>query len=194
MLNIPALLILPPELLAFAYLAQCRCDPAGTPRYFTCLTNILKHLQEWGSCPAPLQELIAMEQSRDRFTLEDIDTAAKTLGFGTENVLGVDYDAEIPDDFVENAWKDSVKRAWRDPENGSDLHRLSNEAFRILAETRSSIRLRNSWEAGKNKYMNPDRAYNTLEIPKDVDDYMLITVYNMRVRQFILAEATDADY
>jgi ubiquitin carboxyl-terminal hydrolase 25 len=183
-----------PDLLAFAYLAQCRCDPAGTPKYFTCLTNILKNLQEYGRCPVPLQELIAMEQSRDRFTLEDIDTAARTLGFGSDNVLGVDYDGEIPDGFVENAWKDSVKRSWRDPEHGSEAQRLTNEAFRILAESRSSIKLRKAWEAGKDKYMNPDRAYNTLEIPKDVDDYMLITVYNMRVRQFILAEVADANY
>lgn len=135
-----------------------------------------------------------MEQSRDRFTLEDIDTAAKTLGFGVDNVLGVDYDEEIPDDFVENAWRDSVKRSWRDPEHGSDAHRLTNEAFRILAEVRGSIKLRKSWEAGKNKYMNPERAYNTLEIPKDVDDYMLITVYNMRVCQSILALAAATDY
>ena len=141
----------------------------------------------------PLQELIAMEQSRERFTLEDVDAAAKTLGFGVDNVLGVDYDEEIPDDFVENAWRDGVKRSWRDPEHGSEVLRLTNEAFKTLAEIRSSIRLRKTWEAGKNKYMNPDRAYNTLEIPKDVDDYMLITVYNMRVRQFILAEVADAD-
>lgn len=142
----------------------------------------------------PLQELVAMEQSRDRFTLEDVNTAARALGFGVDNVLGVDYDEEIPDDFVENAWRDSVKRSWRDPEHGSEMQRLTNEAFRILAETRGSIRLRKTWEAGKNKYMNPDRAYNTLEIPKDVDDYMLITVYNMRVRRFISAEVADANY
>ena len=135
-----------------------------------------------------------MEQSRDRFTLEDIDTAARTLGFGIDNVLGVDYDEEIPDDFVENAWKDSVKRSWRDLEHGSDTQRLTNEAFRILAEARSSIRLRKAWEAGKNKYMNPERAYNTLEIPKDVDDYMLITVYNMRVRQLVLVEIANANH
>ena len=190
--QMPTPLTLLPDLLAFAYLAQCRCDPAGTPRYFTYFADILKQLQEYGSCPTSLQELMAMEQSRDRFTLEDVDTATTTLGFGAEGVLSVDYDEEIPEDFVENAWKESVKRAWRDP-NNSDAHRLINEAFRILAETRSSIRLRKSWEAGK-KYMNPDRAYNTLEIPKDVDDYMLITVYNMRVRQFILPQTVDANY
>lgn len=151
-------------------------------KYFTHLTNIVKQLEEYGSCPAQLQELVVMEQSRERFTLEDISTAATTLGFGPDNVLCVDYDGEIPDEFVENAWKDCVKRSWRDPEHGSETHRLSNEAFRVLAESRGSVKLRKAWEAGKNKYMNPDRAYDTLEIPKDVDDYMLITVYNMRVR------------
>lgn len=40
--------------------------------------------------------------------LEEIDTAARTLrvGFGVDNVLGVDYDEDIPDDLVENAWRD----------------------------------------------------------------------------------------
>lgn len=165
----------------FAYLAQCRCDPVGTPKYFTYLTNIVKHLEEYGSCPLQLQELLALEQSRERFTSEDVFTAAVTLGFGTENVLGVEYDEEIPDEFVENAWKECVKRSWRDLTHGSETHKLSNDAFKALAETRGSVKLRRAWEAGKDKYMNPDRAYNTLEIPKDVDDYMLITVYNMRV-------------
>jgi len=127
-----------------------------------------------------------MEQSRGRFTLEDIDTAAWTLGFGADNVLGADYDEEIPDDFVENAWRDSVNRSGHGPDHGFDVHRLTNEAFRVLAEARSSIRLRNSWEAGKNKYMNPDKAYNTLGIPKDVDDYKLITVYNMRLEETLV--------
>ena len=65
-----------------------------------------------------LRELIAMEHYRDRFTLEDADTAARTLGFGFDKVLGVDYYDDIPDYVVENAWRDSVKRSWRDFEHG----------------------------------------------------------------------------
>ena len=91
-----------------------------------------------------------MERSRGRFTLENVDAAARTLGFGIDNALGVDYDDEIPDDIVENAWRDGVKRSWRDLEYGSELQRLTNDAFSILAETRGSIRLRKTWEAGKN--------------------------------------------
>jgi ubiquitin carboxyl-terminal hydrolase 25/28 len=123
-----------------------------------------------------------MEQSRERFTSEDIATAATTLGFGIGNVLDVEYGEDVEDHFVENAWKEGVKRSWRDLEHGSETYRLVNEAFRILAESRGSIELRKIFENGKNKYMTPDRAYDTLEVPKDVDDFMLITVYNMRVR------------
>ncbi|KAF9566903.1 cysteine proteinase [Agrocybe pediades] len=171
------------DFVVFAYLAQCRCDPAMTPKYFTSLTNIVKHLQIYGTCPTQLQELLAMEQSRDRFTLQDVTNAATSLGFGIDNVLAVEYDEEIPDEFVENAWRDCVKRSWRDQQHGSETHRLANEAFKILAESRGSVNLRKAWEAGKNKYMNPDRAYDTLEIPKDTEDQMLITVYNMRIEE-----------
>lgn len=122
-----------------------------------------------------------MEQSRERFALEDIATAATTLGFGHANKLGVDFDEDVDEEFLENAWKDCVKQSWRDQEHGSETHRYANEAFRILAEARNSIRLRSVWEDGKNKYMNPDRAYATLEVPKHTDETMLITVYNMRV-------------
>jgi len=171
----------PADFVVFAYLAQCRCDPMMTPTYFTNLTNIVKHLQHYGTCPTQLQELLVMEQSRGRFTLEDVSTSATTLGFGVDNVLAVEYDEEIPDEFVENAWRDCVKRSWRDQTHGAETQRLANESLRILAESRNSTKLRNSWEVGKNKFMNPDRAYDTLEIPKEVEDHMLITVYNMRV-------------
>jgi hypothetical protein len=110
----------------------------------------LNYLQEYGSCPESLQKLIDIEQSRGCFTLEDVDTAARTLGFGLDNVLGVDYDDEIPDDIVEKAWRDSVKRSWYDLEHVSEVQRLTNDAFKILAETRGSIGLRKTWEAGKN--------------------------------------------
>jgi ubiquitin carboxyl-terminal hydrolase 25/28 len=147
------------------------------------LTTIVKQLQEFGSCPPQLQELLAMERSRERFTSEDIATAATTLGFGIGNVLDVVYGEGVGDQFVENAWKESAKRSWRDLEHGSDTYRLVNEAFRILAESRGSIKLRKIFENGKHKYMTPDQAYDTLEVPKEVDDFMLIIVYNMRVRR-----------
>ena len=121
-----------------------------------------------------------MEQSRQRFTVADVQSAAEKLGFGPDGDLRLDYDDDIEDQFVENAWKDIIKRSWRDPDHCAETHRTANEALRILAEARGSVRLMILWETGRNK-MNPDQAYNTLEIPKETDDYMLITVFTMRV-------------
>jgi ubiquitin carboxyl-terminal hydrolase 25/28 len=112
-----------------------------------------------------------------------VQVATTVLGFGLENVLHVEHEEDIPEDFVENAWKECVKRSWRDHHCGAETHRIANESFRVLAEYRGSVRLRHVWENEKNRSMNPDKAYDTLEVPKDVEDYMLITVYNMRVRR-----------
>ncbi|KAK2461522.1 hypothetical protein APHAL10511_005985 [Amanita phalloides] len=172
------------DLLAFAYFAQCRCDPAGTVTYFTHISNLVKVMQEMGNCPSTLQDLMAMERSRDRFTAEDIPNAAAVLGFGVDGPLRVEYDeADVPDDFIEGAWRECIKRSWRDPVCGSGTQREATEAFRIIAESRESSRLKKAWELGKNNVMTPERAYDTLEIPKDVDDNMLITVFNMRLEE-----------
>ena len=165
-------------------MAQCRCDPASTSRYFSHLSEIVARLQQHATCPSSLQELIVLEQSRDRFTAQEVENAAFLLGFGSNNDLKVDYDGDIPDDFVLEAWKDAVKRAWRNPLRGTELLRTLNNALRILAEHRNSERLRTVWDTKKNA-MSPERAYDTLEIPKDVDDEMVITVYNMRVSSFL---------
>jgi ubiquitin carboxyl-terminal hydrolase 25/28 len=148
--------------------------------YYTYLMNLVTTLQAAGSCPSQLQELLVIEQSRQRFTFSDVQTAARDLGFGLEGDLRVEYDEEIEDEFVENAWRDLVKRSWKDLENGATTQRNANEALRILAQVRSSERLMKTWEAGQNK-MNPEQAYNTLEVPKETDDAMLITVFSMRV-------------
>ena len=128
-----------------------------------------------------------MERSRDRFTTDDVERAAAILGFGLHGPLRVEYDeADVEETFIENAWKECVKRSWRDLEHGSVILRDANEALRILAEARGSEALRKVWESGKERVMNPDKAYDTLEVPKDVDEMMLITVFNMRVCVFSL--------
>jgi len=128
-----------------------------------------------------------MERSRDRFTIDDVERAAAILGFGLNGPLRVEYDeADVEETFIENAWKECAKRSWRDLEHGSEILRDANEALRILAEARGSETLRKVWESGKERVMNPDKAYDTLEVPKDVDEMMLITVFNMRVRVLLL--------
>lgn len=173
------------DLLAFAYFAQCRCDPARTMEYFTYLSNIVKVMEGLSSCPQSLQDIVVSEQSRNRFTLEELQQATNILGFGTNGPLKVEYDSDIDDDFVENAWKDCIKRGWRNYERGSEIQREANEAFRIIAEARGSVRLWDMWEARKEIFLTPERAYDRLEIPKDVDDAMLITVFSLRVRSAV---------
>jgi len=102
----------------------------------------MKALDEEGSCPPQLRNLVATERCRDRFTLEDVSVAVAALGFGVDNVLHVEYEEDTPDDFVENAWKECVKRSWRDRQRDAETHRIANESFRILAEFRGSVRLR----------------------------------------------------
>lgn len=169
------------ELLVFAYMAQCRCDPEHTPDYFTSLYQIVHTMQELREdVPTELQSVVMEERSRCRYTHEDLQRAILYLGFGPEE-LKIEYDDDTDDDFIINAWRDKVKRAWRDPKNGGQTQTDANEAFRILAEARGSSTLRKLWEDSSRQTMNPDRAYTTLEIPSEVDDAMLLTVFSMRV-------------
>lgn len=170
-----------PDLLVFAYLAQCRCDPANTVQYFTHLTNIVRAVESSGEPSPQLQDLVISESTRGRFAIEDLERAASILGFGMNNDLGVELDDDVEDDFIENAWKEAVKKSWGDPERGADLERSANDALRIIAEAKGRTKLRQIWQTKKNTLMSPDRAYKVLEIPETVDDNMLITVFAMRV-------------
>ncbi|OCB86190.1 cysteine proteinase [Sanghuangporus baumii] len=168
------------ELLHFAYLAQCRCDPQDTPGYFQALSNIVDSLRAVLQCPSSLETLLVAEKSRGRFTFADVQTAIRTLGFGTDNDLRVDYDEDVDDHFLLSAWRDALRRSWRDPD-GASKRRDLNEAFRILAENRRSADLIKAFEEEQLHGMTPEKAYDTLEVPMGVDEEMLITVYNMRV-------------
>jgi ubiquitin carboxyl-terminal hydrolase 25/28 len=152
--------------------------------YFTHFYSIVKAMQDIDltNTPQELQNIVMEERARDRYTYEDLENATKTLGFGKHGTLGVEFENDVDEEFIVNAWKDCVRRAWRDPQNGSQLHREANDAFRITAEARRSVRLRKLWEAEKGKIMTPDRAYDTLEIPKETDEAMLLMVFAVRVR------------
>jgi ubiquitin carboxyl-terminal hydrolase 25 len=168
------------ELLQFAYLAQCRCDPINTPEYFEAFNNIVDMLRNVNECPNSLETLIGSERSRGRFTTQDVQTAIHLLGFGSDNDLRVDYDDDVDENFIKCAWRDALKRSWKEVESASRRRDL-NEAFRIVAENRRSVALIKEYEEEQANGMTPDKAYNTLEIPMGVEEDMLITVYNMRV-------------
>jgi ubiquitin carboxyl-terminal hydrolase 25/28 len=174
------------ELLAFSYYAQCRCHPRASHIYFQHLNNISDTLSNFGAPQSLLQEVVAMERSRDRFTTDDVERAAAWLGFGINGPLRVEYDeSDVEESCIVNSWGEWVYRSGRDLEHGSESLREANEALRILAEARGSEALRKVWETGRERVMNPERAYDVLEVPKDVDEMMLITVFNMRVGHFL---------
>jgi ubiquitin carboxyl-terminal hydrolase 25 len=123
-----------------------------------------------------------MERERLRFTFQDLVDATRLLGFGSDGPLGVDFEDDVPEEFIINAWRDALKRAWKDTERGTELQRTVTDAFRVIADARGSVKLRKMWEDAKGKTMTPERAYDILEIPREVDDAMLLTVFQLRVR------------
>ncbi|KAI0296336.1 hypothetical protein B0F90DRAFT_1636470 [Multifurca ochricompacta] len=170
-----------PDLLAFAYFAQARCNPAHTIEYFTSFYTVCQMVTTMTDEPSQtLQSFVFDERERGRFTREDFREAPTVLGFGFHGTLGVEYDDDVPDEFVENAWREAVRRAWREGGDGQHLT-MANDAFRRMAEMRGSEALWKKWEQAKDGGMTPERAYSTLEVPAEIDDGMLITIFSMRV-------------
>lgn len=105
------------------------------------------------------------------------------LGFGKDGELGVELDDDIDDKFILEAWRSARRRTWTDPVKGSETRMRLNDALKILADARNSSILDNAWDKEKGSSMSPESAYSTLEVPKEVDESMLITIYSMRVRE-----------
>lgn len=145
------------------------------------LFSIVQALLQTGEALSELQQLIVEERSRHRYTLDDLHGAVALLGFGKDGYLGVELDQEIDDGFILKAWRDAKRRAWRNEKNGAELRLQLNDALRFIADDRGSTVLRKAWEEERGTGMSPDSAYATLEVPKDVDESMLITVFSMRV-------------
>ena len=56
---------------------------------------------------------------------------------------------------------------------------LANDAFRQIAEVRGIEAPRKKWEQAKDGGMAPERAYATLEVPAEMVNRMVITVFSM---------------
>jgi ubiquitin carboxyl-terminal hydrolase 25/28 len=168
--------------LEFAYRAQCRCNPAGTPKYLQSVITIKLNIPPT-LVPQnlALECLIAVECSRGRWPVTQIETSAELLGFGKDHDLKLEWGDEIDDEFLISAWKDSMRRAWDDPTNSKQRRNDLTVAATVLGEQRGSRKVIEELRAFKPN-MDPDQAYRVLEVPKDVDEGMLLMVYQLRVR------------
>ena len=133
--------------MSFAYLAQCRCDPAGTLDYFTALLHIFQTMQDMNeSIPMDLKNLILNESARNRFTEDDFQKAAILLGFGSFGPLRIGLDETVEEEFIISAWRGGVRRSWEDQINGSATRQNLNIALRVIAEVCGSAKMHNVWE------------------------------------------------
>ncbi|KAI0319953.1 hypothetical protein OF83DRAFT_1169745 [Amylostereum chailletii] len=173
------------ELLGFAYYAQCRCDPEHTVAYFSAFFRIFNALAETNEAPNELQNIVIEERGRDRFTFDNLETGTHVLGFGKEGHLGVEFGDDVEESFIENAWRDVVRRAWKEGSGGTQLLTDGNEAFCRIAEVRNSVDLRNKWEHAQTVFMTPEQAFSTLGVEDSttIDDTLLIALYQMRVEE-----------
>ncbi|KAH9913522.1 uncharacterized protein B0H18DRAFT_1047995 [Fomitopsis serialis] len=169
------------KLLGFAYQAQCRCDPLRTPLYFTQFCQIVQMLANVGEASPELQQLIHDERKRHRYTFDDLRDSIALLGFGKDGELGVEFDGEIDDKFILDAWRNARRRTWADPVKGGEMRMRLNDALKIIADARNSQTVDSAWNQEKGSVMSPETAYATLEVPKDMDETMLLTIYAMRV-------------
>ena len=151
-------------------------------RYFTALVNIVQTMQMMNEdTPIDLQNLVLDERTRGRFTRDDFFKAVSTLGFGHDGPLRVDFDDSVEEEFIINAWRDGIRRSWKDETNGSAIRRELNDALRIIAEVRGNAEMHRVWEREKGSIMTVDTAYSTLGVSKEMDENTLITVFDMRV-------------
>ncbi|QRV94703.1 ubiquitin carboxyl-terminal hydrolase [Ceratobasidium sp. AG-Ba] len=159
-----------------AYGYQLRCDPLHTPTYYHALQTLSRQ-------PLPgvhaLEDLLAKESSKDRWTEYDLQSAAETLGFGINGVIGTEYVAEEADDeYILLAFQTAFKEA------GSDSLKRSRvkSSLKILGESRSSHKLVDHYNrVMSSSYMDIDEAYRILEVTKEVDDDTLVVVYQVRI-------------
>ena len=151
--------------------------------YFTHFVNIVNAFQEHGEiAPQELKILLRVERSRNRFTFEDFWAASHVLGFGKDGPLGVEFKDDTEDEFIVNAWRNMVHKVWQVPYAGPTMVRDVHEAFRVLAEGRGSIRLRQLWESDNAKMLTTKDAYAMLGIPENADESMLWAAFSLRVR------------
>jgi ubiquitin carboxyl-terminal hydrolase 25/28 len=170
------------ELLTFAYLAQCRCDPAGTVDYLAALEHIVQAMQVMNEDTlADLQTLVLEE--RMRFMRDDFLKAVGGLDFGPNCPLGVDFDESVEAEFIINAWRDGVRRSWDNEMNSLVTRREPNNALRVTADVSGDKETRRVWGCKRGSIMTVGTVYSTPGVSRDVDESTIITAPDIQVSE-----------
>lgn len=145
-----------------------------------------------------LQIMYTSERSKNRWSPHEFDQACSELGFGMDNDLKLDIE-DVEPDFVGKAYTDAVARTYSAVHtmnaaswiNTTSLDAVNErkrkslrDALRIVAEGLGDVQLYELWKkAGQYGFMDPNKAYLTLDVPAETTDEMLMTVYQMRVSE-----------
>lgn len=166
-----------PEVVETAYRYQLRCDPPQTPSYYEAICALSQQSQ-FPNVSA-IKTLVVTEQSKGRWTSEDLLKAAGELGFGAENIIQTEYiPEETSDEYILAAFNAALGLASVDAVKRASV----KTSLRILAESRASELLMKRYEqVTASNYMDIDEAYKVLEVSKEVDEDTLVVVYQVRV-------------
>lgn len=182
-------------------MAQCRCDPPETIAYYTALTEIVAFLQaNQEPIPNELEIFIISEQERGRINRDEVETAARFLGFGEQNSLLVDLDADVEHRFVISAWEAVMKEAWKfhTADEAIAKQKQATKCLQVLAKDRKDKQLYEVAEASIASelfhviftcvyitsfpdIMKPDDAYQFFGIPQSMDDADILPVFEITV-------------
>jgi ubiquitin carboxyl-terminal hydrolase 25/28 len=95
--------------------------------------------------------------------------------------LKVEWSDEIEEEFLIGAWRDAMRRAWDEPSTSRQRRTDLTTSAKVLAEQRGSKKVIQELRSS-NPDMDPEQAFRVLEVPNDVDEGMLLMVYQLRVR------------
>jgi ubiquitin carboxyl-terminal hydrolase 25/28 len=165
-----------PETVAFAYLAQQRCDPKHLALHFSTLVRYYDAAMSAGeNVPDWFMQLIVEERDRGRFTEDEYLAACSAFGFGPGGSLGVDIgDADAA--FLQLALKHGMEQA---AGTGKSVREVADQ-FRILLYARGEKALVDDFERqAAQGWMTLDEAYRLLQAGRDVDEELLIVSATM---------------
>ncbi|KAK9367424.1 hypothetical protein V1509DRAFT_626600 [Lipomyces kononenkoae] len=137
---------------------QNECDPTNAAYYLECLREISTARES-----EELQIRVVEMQSLGALTRDDLRNAYAEFGID-------DPDSFNDDSIIVGVYKARLQDA---PARAAKL----KSALQVIADARNSAEIKAYLQADS---LNEDQSYATLEVPKDADDNMIITSYDIK--------------